>query len=71
VFLQNAARWFAVTPLTRVKFSASRVWEPRLGTYTWWAEPLFASPLLSRPESIDPEALELAPRHIELLLNRR
>ena len=34
LFLQNAERWFALTPLTRVKFTPCRVWDQVRGVYT-------------------------------------
>ncbi len=58
-FLQHAETWFALTPLTRVKFTGCRVWDPTARSYSWWTGPLFASPLLARLECIDLEALEL------------
>src|SRR5262245_16552022 len=65
-FLQHAEQWFAITPLTRVKFTACRVWDPVTSTYTWWTEQLFASPLLSRLETIDLESLHLTALALEL-----
>lgn len=67
LFLQHAERWFAVTPLTRVKFTTCRIWDQVCGVYAWWTEPLFKSPLLSRLERIDLEGLELSARDVELL----
>jgi uncharacterized protein (TIGR02996 family) len=58
-FLQHAEKWFAITPLTKVTFTACRVWDPVTSTYLWWTEQLFASPLLSRLRTIDLESLHL------------
>lgn len=67
LFLQNAERWFAITPLTRVKFTTCRIWDQVYGGYGWLTEALFRSPLLSRLERIDLEGLELGPRDLKLL----
>ncbi|MDY3560908.1 TIGR02996 domain-containing protein [Gemmata sp. JC673] len=67
LFLQHAERWFALTPLTRVKFTTCRIWDQVSGAYSWWTEPLFKSPLLSRLERIDMEGLELTARDLKLL----
>ncbi|AMV29232.1 Leucine Rich repeats (2 copies) [Gemmata sp. SH-PL17] len=66
-FLQHAESWFECTPLTRVKFTTCRIWDQMCGIYAWWTEPLFASPFLSRLESIDLEGLELNAHDMELL----
>ncbi len=66
-FLQHATQWFSITPLTRVKFTACRIWDPVTSTYTLWTEPLFASPFLSRLEVIDLESLHLNATDIEWL----
>jgi uncharacterized protein (TIGR02996 family) len=52
-FLQNAEKWFAQTPLTRVKITTCHVWDPSAASYTWWIEPLFASPFLSPLEALN------------------
>lgn len=67
LFLQHAERWFALTPLTRVKFTTCRIWDQVCGVYAWWTEPLFKSPLLSRLEHIDLEGLELNALDVEAL----
>jgi uncharacterized protein (TIGR02996 family) len=54
-FLQHAERWFALTPLTHVKITASSVWDAASASRTWWIEPLFASPWMRRLESLDLE----------------
>jgi len=69
-FLQQAEKWFALTPLTRVKFTACYVWDRPGGSYRWWVEPLFASPHLSRLESLDLESLELTAADAERLAAR-
>ncbi len=66
-FLQNAERWFALTPLTRVKVINTRTWDPVTASHAWWVEPLFASPLLSRLEALDLEATNLIAGDIERL----
>lgn len=67
LFLQNAERWFALTPLTRVKFTTCRIWNKVSGVYAWWTEPLLKSPLLSRLTHIDLEGLELTAFDMEVL----
>lgn len=69
-FIQQAEKWFALTPLTRVKFSPCYVWDRPGGSYRWWVEPLFASPHLSRLEALDLESLELTAEDIKLLTGR-
>ncbi len=66
-FLQEAERWFALTPLTRVKFSTCHMYDPVTASYTWWTEPLFASPLLSRLEALDLVSLAVGAAGIEKL----
>ena len=58
-FIQHAEQWFALTPLTRVKFTTCQVWDRGTASYTWWADQLFASPYLGRLEAIDLEWLRL------------
>jgi uncharacterized protein (TIGR02996 family) len=69
-FLQNAERWFALTPLTHVRISGSRVWDADSANYTWWTGPLFASPFLSRLESLDLEAQQLTATELETFAAR-
>jgi uncharacterized protein (TIGR02996 family) len=66
-FLQNAERWFAITPLTRVKVTTCHVWDQTTGARVWWAEALFGSPHLSRLESLDLESLQLRETDLALL----
>jgi uncharacterized protein (TIGR02996 family) len=62
-FLQHAERWFAITPLTRVKFTNSFVVDKDAGRRT--TRPVFASPLLARLEAIDLEQCGLTAIDIE------
>jgi uncharacterized protein (TIGR02996 family) len=66
-FLQHAERWFAITPLSRVKFTTCTVWDETSHSLTWWTEPLFSSPLLAKLEVIDLEQCELTSADIERL----
>ena len=66
-FLQEADRWFALAPLTRVKFTTCYDRDPATGSLTWWTEPLFSAPHLSRLESIDLTALQLIAADVERL----
>lgn len=67
VFLRHAEAWFAATPLTRAKFTSCRIWDQASRVFSWWTEPLFASPLLSRLECIDLEGMELNANDVQLL----
>ena len=58
-FFLNAERWFALTPLTRVKITTCFEYDRTAGTRFSWAQELFASPHLSRLESLDLESLQL------------
>ncbi|WP_171473205.1 TIGR02996 domain-containing protein [Frigoriglobus tundricola] len=58
-FLQSAEKWFALTPLTRVRFTVCNAWDAGSASYVWWAERLFTSPLLSRLKVIELEHLQL------------
>jgi uncharacterized protein (TIGR02996 family) len=66
-FLQQAEKWFALAPLTRVKFTACSVYDPSTASHTWWSAELFASPYLSRLEAIDLEAQRVVATDIERL----
>jgi uncharacterized protein (TIGR02996 family) len=66
-FLQEAEKWFALTPLTQVKFTSCHAWDAGTASYTWWVDPLFASPHLSRLEALDLETLELGAAAVERL----
>ncbi|MBN9118380.1 MAG: TIGR02996 domain-containing protein [Planctomycetes bacterium] len=66
-FLQNAERWFELTPLTRVKITASRVWNPHTAAFAGWTEPLFTSPHLARLESLDLENQSVTGSALEAL----
>ncbi len=66
-FLQNAEKWLALTPLTRVRFTVCNAWDSSSASSVWWAERLFTSPLLSRLEVIELEYLQLTEEDIEPL----
>jgi uncharacterized protein (TIGR02996 family) len=66
-FLQHAEKWFSLTPLTRIKITSSHMWDPLTASRTWWIEPLFASPLISRLESFDLECQPLTATALESL----
>jgi uncharacterized protein (TIGR02996 family) len=63
-FLKHAERWFAITPLTRVKFSNCIVWDTDQGLYAPRAEVL-ASPLLGRLEVIDLSYTQITAASVE------
>lgn len=67
-FIQSAEKWFALTPLTRVKITTCYVWDQATGGPRWWVDPLFASPHLSRLEALDLESLELTADDIDGLV---
>ncbi len=64
-FLQNAARWFAVTPLTRVRFTDCSVWDR--GLLIWMSEALFTSAHLSRLVTITIEQQGVTSGNLEPL----
>lgn len=64
-FLQNAERWSAITPLTRVRFLDCGVWDS--GLLIWVAEPLFSSAYLSRLVAITIEQQGLTSGNLEPL----
>lgn len=59
VFVQNAEKWFALTPLTRVKINTCFELNWNGHGRTWWTASLLTSPHLSRLESLDLETLHL------------
>jgi uncharacterized protein (TIGR02996 family) len=63
-FLQQAEKWFAIAPLTRVKFTNSGMWDRALLQI---ADTLFTSPHLSRLEAITLEQQGLRAEHLESL----
>jgi uncharacterized protein (TIGR02996 family) len=63
-FLKHAERWFAITPLRRVKFTTCSEWDNDQHRYTSQTEELFASPLLTKLEAIDLEQCNLRPPQI-------
>ena len=69
-FLQQAEKWFALTPLTRVKITTCYVWDQATGGPRWWVESLFASPHLARVEALDLESLELTADDVTSLAGR-
>jgi uncharacterized protein (TIGR02996 family) len=69
-FLQQAEKWFGLTPLTRVKITTCYVWDQTTASRRWWVEPLFASPHLARLEALDLETLELTADDIGGLVAR-
>lgn len=56
-FLHHAPAWFAITPLTRIKFTTCMVWDD--GRLRRLTEPLLTSEYLMRLEAIDFERLQL------------
>ena len=70
MFLQNGERWFEHAPLTHLKFTTSGMRDADSRSELWWAEPLFASPLLGRLEMLDLESTGLAPVDVELFARR-
>lgn len=58
-FLQHAERWFAIAPITRVKFTTCSVWDNVTHDLASWTEVLFASKLLAKLEVIDLELCRL------------
>jgi uncharacterized protein (TIGR02996 family) len=66
-FLQHAEKWFSLTPLTRIKITASRMWDASLPGFTWWIEPLLLSSHLGRLESLDLENQQLTPTSLDAL----
>lgn len=69
-FIQSAEKWFALTPLTRVKINTCYVWDQASGGPRWWVRPLFASPHLSRLEALDLETLELTADDVGGMVHR-
>jgi uncharacterized protein (TIGR02996 family) len=65
-FLQNAERWYALTPLNRVRFTNCGVWDR--GSMVWIAETLFASPHLSRLASVTVEQQGLTADNLKPLV---
>jgi Leucine-rich repeat (LRR) protein len=63
-FLQQAERWFAITPLTRVKFHTCMVWDTDVGYFAPRAE-FLTSPLLGRLEVIDLSSTQITAASIE------
>lgn len=59
-FLQSAEKWFALTPLTRIKFTSRSIYDPPVAE-------LFATPHLARLEAIDLTSQELVAADIERL----
>jgi uncharacterized protein (TIGR02996 family) len=53
LFLQHAGRWFALTPLTRVKFTRGSVFDVATNGNPSWVEALFVSPYITRLETLD------------------
>jgi uncharacterized protein (TIGR02996 family) len=66
-FLEGAERWFAVTPLTRVKFANGFIIGEDAGRLM--TLPVFGSPWLDRLESIDLEGCQLTATDIEDLVS--
>src|SRR5262249_20535120 len=63
MFLQHAELWFAITPLTRVKFTSSHVVDEDAGRGT--TRPVLTSPSPARLEAIDLEQCGLTAIDIE------
>src|SRR5262245_58438359 len=40
IFLERAEKWFALTPLTRVKITTCQVWDKTTHVRYWWGEHL-------------------------------
>lgn len=66
-FLQNAEKWFALTPLTRVRITDLDLWDPIAHKPTRWVERLLSSPHLSRLEALDLESLQLTATDLQPL----
>ena len=69
-FLQHAEKWFAATPLTRVKITTCFELHWTTNTRTWWAENLFVSPHLARLEALDLESLHLTEHDLASLVSQ-
>lgn len=65
-FLQRGEKWFALTPLTRVRITERHTWVPLEGRVSCGPE-LFSSPLLSRVTNLDLSGLELTADDLEPL----
>ncbi len=61
-FLQLAERWFALTPLTRVKFTTCSALDATTQIYDSWTPALFTSRSLAKLRVIDLEQCQLTPR---------
>jgi uncharacterized protein (TIGR02996 family) len=61
VFAEHAGRWAALTPLTRVKITTCREWDPGAGRNASYAARLFTSPHLSSLVELDLERAQLYP----------
>jgi uncharacterized protein (TIGR02996 family) len=66
-FTAHGGRWLAHTPLTRVRFTVSPVWDHTTRGYARKADGLFASPLLSRLEKIDLGGAQVTTADVEVL----
>jgi len=66
-FLENAEKWFALTPLTCVRITVVNLWDPATHSPMRWVEQLLSSPLLSRLESINLESLQLTAADLQPL----
>lgn len=64
-FVERGAEWFAITPVTRVKISSGRDWDPLTRTEVVWTPQLFASAHLSRLTVLDLEMLRLGASDLE------
>jgi uncharacterized protein (TIGR02996 family) len=67
VFLRHAERWFALTPLTRVKITHCTDWDHTTHERTRRAAALLGSPHLARLAALDLERLALTADDLEAL----